>query len=73
MLIGEKIKEISTTISYHENKHSEKFTTSGSGNIVYRNGKIHSTKLKMVFNQITFFFHFTPIDVNIPLEKTKSL
>ena len=31
MLTGEKIKEISA-ISYHEDKRSEKFTTSGRGN-----------------------------------------
>ena len=31
-LKGEKIKEISTTISYREEKRSEKFTTSGNGN-----------------------------------------
>ena len=32
MLIGEKMKEISATISYHEDTCSEKFTTSGGGN-----------------------------------------
>ena len=31
-LKGEKVKEISTTISYHEEKRSEKFTASGNGN-----------------------------------------
>ena len=30
MFIGEKIKEISATISYHAKKPSERFTISGS-------------------------------------------
>ena len=32
MLIGEKMKEISTKISFPHENHSEKFTTTGSGN-----------------------------------------
>ena len=32
MVRGEKVKETSTTISYHEEKRSEKFTASGSEN-----------------------------------------
>ena len=45
MLIGEKILEISTTISYHEDKHSEKLTTSGSGN--YSVPKWENTQYKV--------------------------
>ena len=33
MLIGEQMKEILTTLSYHLDKHSAKFTTSGSLNV----------------------------------------
>ena len=58
MLIVEKMKEMSTTISHHEEKCSEKFTQVVVGIIVYRNGKIHSTKFEMVSNQITIFFFF---------------
>ena len=58
MLIVEKMKEMSTTISHHEEKCSEKFTQVVVGIIVYRNGKIHSTKFEMVSNQITNFFFF---------------
>ena len=32
MLVGEKMKEISTTISYHKGKRPVKFTTSCGGN-----------------------------------------
>ena len=32
MLIGEKMKEISTKISFPHENHSEKLTTTGSGN-----------------------------------------
>ena len=52
------MKEMSTTISHHEEKCSEKFTQVVVGIIVYRNGKKHSTKFKMVSNQITIFFFF---------------
>ena len=58
MLIVEKMKEMSTTISHHEEKCSEKFTQVVVGIIVYRNGKIHSTKFEMVSNKITKLFLF---------------
>ena len=50
MLVGEKMKEISTTISYHKDKCPAKFTTSCGGNYLCQNGKMHSIKLKMVSN-----------------------
>ena len=50
MLIGENMKKISTKKSYHQEKLSEKVSTSGNGNYCVRNGKIHSTKPKMVSN-----------------------
>ena len=44
MLIGEKVKETSTTISYHEEKRSENLLQVVVGIIVYRSGKRYSRK-----------------------------
>ena len=64
MLIGEKIKEISI-ISYHEDKCSEKFTTSGRGNYCvpkwentqYRVENCIQPNKDLVF--LLFFFRFS--------------
>ena len=52
------MKKISTTISYHKDK--ENLLQVVVGITVCQNGKIHSTELKLVFNQIPelFFFRF---------------
>ena len=34
ILIADDTEETSTTISYHEDKHSAEFTTSGCGNYI---------------------------------------
>ena len=63
MLVGEKMKEISTTISYHKDKRPAKFTTSCGGNYCVPKWENNSTKLKMVSNQILKLFFFTSLKV----------
>ena len=57
MFIGDKMEEISTTISYDELNLLQVVV----GIIVYQNGIINSTKWKMVSHQLPqlFFFHFS--------------
>ena len=54
MFIGEKIKEISATISYNAKKPSERLTLSGSRS--YCAPKWENTQSIIVSNQITIFF-----------------
>ena len=59
MLIGEKIKEKSTAISYHEEKRSEKFTSSGSGDFYIPKWEITQYKVEngiQLSKEIVFFF-----------------
>ena len=58
MLIGEKIKEKSTAISYHEEKRSEKFTSSGSGDFCIPKWEITQYKVEngiQLSKEIVFF------------------
>ena len=59
MFIGEKMEEISTTISYDELNLLQVVV----GIIVYQNGIIHSTKWKMVSHQLPQLFFFTSLKV----------
>ena len=55
------MEEISTIISYHEDKRSQNLLQVVVGIIMCQNGKMHSTKLNVVSNQISELFFFASV------------
>ena len=55
------MEEISTIISYHEDKRSQNLLQVVVRIIMCQNGKMHSTKLNVVSNQISELFFFASV------------